>query len=71
VILAENPYFGMPVPASVVVVFKDDVMEATSIVFRRPPPQPVVPPMANQKDIADMTRRREVLESPDARLPSR
>ncbi len=70
VIVTENPFFGMSVPASVVVVFKDEIMGATSVVFRRLPPQPVVPPMANQKDIADMTRRRELLGSPDARLPS-
>jgi hypothetical protein len=71
VILAENPFFGMPVPSSVVAVFKDDLMGATSFVFRRLPPQPVAPPMANQKDIDAMIRRRQVLDSPDAQVPPR
>jgi hypothetical protein len=69
-VLAETEFFAMPVPAAVVVVFKDELMGATSVVFRHPPP-PFLPPMGSKKEMAAFQRRLEILSSPDAQVPLR
>lgn len=68
VVLSETQFFGKPLPTGVVVIFKDEIMGGTSVVFRRQPPQPSAPAGTSQKEIERLMRRQEVLGSSDATL---